>query len=75
MPYLSKIFAGDYVIVIDDCDRKGEENLLQKIRGMLNKPKIGHTYGLHKSGGNRHVGVIFCKKWRFLWLTDFHHRR
>ena len=65
VPYLPKILAEDFVIMIDDCGRKGEENLVQEIRGILNKHKIEHAFGLYKSGGNCHAGVIACKKRRF----------
>lgn len=65
VPYLPQLLAEDFVIMIDDCGRKGEENLVQEIRGILNEHRIEHAYGLYKSGGNCHVGVIACKKWRF----------
>lgn len=66
VPYLPQILAEEFVIMIDDCGRKGEENLVQEIRGILNKHNIEHAFGLYKSGSTCHAGVIACKKWRFL---------
>lgn len=65
VPYLPQLLADDFVIMIDDCGRKGEENLVQEIRGILNEHKIEHAFGLYKSGGNCHASIIACKKRRF----------
>lgn len=65
VPHLPNILSEDFVIIIDDCGRKGETNLVQEIRGILSQHKIEHVFGLYKSGGESHVGVIACRKWRF----------
>lgn len=66
VPHLPKILAEDFVIMVDDCGRKGEENLLQEIKGILDRERIGYAEGIYRSGGTCHVGVVVCRKWRFL---------
>ena len=65
VPYLPRILAEEFIIMIDDCGRKGEENLVKEIKSILNEHKIEHAFGMYNSGANCHVGVIACKKWRF----------
>ena len=63
--YLPQLLSKDFVIMVDDCDRKGEQNLLQEIKDILGRNHIEYVFGLYKSGGDCHAGVIVCKKWRF----------
>ena len=55
----------EFVIMVDDCGRKGEENLLREIKDILGRNHIKYAFGLYRSGSDCHVGVIACKKWRF----------
>lgn len=65
LAYLPKLLSKDFVIMVDDCGRKGELNLLQEIKDILGRNHIEYAFGLYKSGGDCHVGVIACKKWKF----------
>lgn len=63
--YLPQILSEEFVILVDDCGRKGEDNLIKEIRGILDRNNIEHAFGLLQSGAGCHVGIIACKKWRF----------
>ncbi len=63
--YLPNMLSEEFVILIDDCGRKGEDNLIREIREILNENNIQHSFGLLQSGAACHVGIIACKKWRF----------
>ncbi len=65
IPFLPSILAEDFVIMVDDCGRDGEANLLKEIKEILTDGSIDYEEGLYKSSGNCHVGVIACRKWRF----------
>lgn len=64
VPYIPKILSQEFAIVIGDCGRKGEENLFHEILDILKYHDISHAYGLYKSEGTKHVGVIVSKKWK-----------
>ena len=66
IPHLPEILAEEFVIIVDDCGRKGEANLLQEITRLLENENIEYAEGLYRSAGTCHVGVIVCKKWRFI---------
>lgn len=51
--------------MVDDCGRRGEQNLLREIQDILGRNHIEYSCGLYKSGGDCQVGVIVCKKWHF----------
>ena len=55
----------EFVIMVDDCGRRGEQNLLREIQDILGRNHIEYSCGLYKSGGDCQVGVIVCKKWHF----------
>lgn len=65
IPYLMEVVADEFVIMVDDCGRQGEENLLEEIKRILDSGKIEYMDGIYRSGGTCHVGVIVDIKHRF----------
>lgn len=63
--YLPQLLSKEFVIMVDDCGRKGEKNLLQEIQDILGRNHIEYSCGLYKSGGGCQVGIVACKKWHF----------
>lgn len=65
IPYIPKCLADDFIIIIDDCGRDGEKNLIREIRHILDQSGIDHVYGRYKSGSACHVGLICSQRLRF----------
>lgn len=63
--YLPQILSPDFVIMVDDCGRKGEQNLLMEIKEILSRHGVEYAAGIYAAGGTCHTGVIVSPKWKF----------
>lgn len=61
---LSKNLSDTFVILLDDCDRIGEQETVEEIKKTLDKNKI--EYGIAYYSGTKDQIIIYSKKLNFL---------
>ena len=60
--FLPGILEDDFVIVIDDYDRIGEQNTVKEIEGILNAKGISYASGIYLGLSNICVITAECNK-------------
>ena len=56
LPYLPQILTHDFVIVLDDAQRPGEQRTIADILAILKNAGIAHNLGYYT--GSKYVAVI-----------------
>jgi hypothetical protein len=61
---MGKNLSASFVLIIDDCTRKGEQDTINMVRDMLKKKKI--RYGVAHYSGSKTQMLIYSKDYSFL---------
>lgn len=62
---LPEFLSPDFAILVDDCGRKGEQNLVKELKSILRRHKIAFAEGKYQAGAGQYVQVLASASWKF----------
>ena len=62
---LPDFLSPDFAIMVDDCGRKGEQNLVEELKDLLTKNEIHFSEGKYRAGAGQYVQVLASESWKF----------
>lgn len=62
---LPDFLSPDFAIMVDDCGRKGEQNLVEELKSLLTKNEIHFSEGKYRAGAGQYVQVLASESWKF----------
>ena len=65
MKILPDFLSPDFAIMVDDCGRKGEQNLVEELKDLLTKNEIHFSEGKYRAGAGQYVQVLASESWKF----------